>query len=58
MLGDFEGVERCGRRFESELVLDKVADNSVAAGGLWNVAGVDLSLLLRNNLKYKPSSNR
>ncbi|WP_164508225.1 hypothetical protein [Lapidilactobacillus wuchangensis] len=58
MLGDFVDLERCGNRLESERVLGRIANNSVAAGGLWNVAGVDLSLLLRNNLKYKPSSNR
>ncbi|WP_125766603.1 hypothetical protein [Lapidilactobacillus wuchangensis] len=44
MPGDLEGMERCGRRFEVELVLGKIADNSVAAGGLWNAADADLRL--------------
>ncbi|WP_164508119.1 hypothetical protein [Lapidilactobacillus wuchangensis] len=58
MLGDFTDVERCGRRFEAELVLGGMADNSVAAGGVWNAAGIDLSLLLRNNLKFNPYPKR
>ncbi|WP_164508103.1 hypothetical protein [Lapidilactobacillus wuchangensis] len=41
-----------------KLVLGRKADNSVAVGGLWNVTGIDLSLLRCNNLKYNPSSNR
>ncbi|WP_164508117.1 hypothetical protein [Lapidilactobacillus wuchangensis] len=43
MLGDFIGMERCGRRFEPERVLGKIVDNFIAAGGLWNVADIDLS---------------
>lgn len=56
--GDCSDMEHYGRQFEAELVWGRVADNSVAAGEVWNVADTDWSLLLRNNLQYRSSSNR
>ncbi len=43
---------KAGEDDETELVL-----TPLRACWLWNAAGIDLSLLLRNNLKYEPLSN-
>jgi hypothetical protein len=55
LLGDFADASS---ELNLKLVLGGIDDNSVAAGGLWNAAGIDLSLLLCNNLKYNPYPKR